>query len=322
MNYNKKKISIFNLFAYEMHKKKIAWIVTGGLNDFPIKIGRDLDIIVKDYDNHKNTKKIYINCLKKFGIKKIVVKKSFYGEIIFAYDSKLNYYELHLCKNKIRSGYFSIKPDWNKLCKIGNFYIDPACYIFKNNLSTFKKVKIYNYRKITKPKWLNFYLNDKIKKKKSKIIYLFNSSLIFLLSYPITFLLNIFEWFFNKIEKTNYVHSSYFLIKNKKEEKKILNLVKKYFSTSFYRGIICIDNLLAHKIFSKILNNKINSKYFKFFYQLQLFLISLIFNLNFEKMCFCYSLKNKNNLNLIKINYKNRENILDDVLIGIKKTLY
>ena len=44
-----KKLLLFNDFAKKMFKKKnIKWVVVGGLDNFPNKIGRDVDIILKE----------------------------------------------------------------------------------------------------------------------------------------------------------------------------------------------------------------------------------------------------------------------------------
>ena len=116
-NHNRIKLLIFNQFAKEMHKKKIQWIVIGGLNEFPDKIGRDMDIIIKDKKQKYIIQKIFINILKKFDIKNIIYKNDFYGNLVIAFDKYYNYYELHICPNKIRSGFFSIEPNWDSLKK-------------------------------------------------------------------------------------------------------------------------------------------------------------------------------------------------------------
>jgi len=54
MNNKKKKIKIFNELSTLLNKKNIKWVVVGGLNNYPLELGRDLDIIVK-----KKRSKIY-----------------------------------------------------------------------------------------------------------------------------------------------------------------------------------------------------------------------------------------------------------------------
>lgn len=66
MNNKKKKIKIFNQLSTLLNKKNIKWVVVGGLNNYPLELGRDLDIIVK-----KKIKNLFLKLLLKF-LKKII----------------------------------------------------------------------------------------------------------------------------------------------------------------------------------------------------------------------------------------------------------
>ena len=88
-NHDITKLLLFNQFAKQIYKKKIKWIVIGGLNDFPNKIGRDMDIIIKDKKKIKVMQNTFINCLKKFNIKNIIFKNDFYGNLTIAFDKQL-----------------------------------------------------------------------------------------------------------------------------------------------------------------------------------------------------------------------------------------
>ena len=126
-----------------LKKKRIKWIVVGGLDHFPNKIGRDVDIILKEKKYIKIVQKIFTDCLKKFKITNIILKnEKFFGDVLIAYDNNFNYYELDIKHYSLRSSFFSISPSWNKpLTKIGNFYIDSSCYSFKNYFSARKSNK-------------------------------------------------------------------------------------------------------------------------------------------------------------------------------------
>ena len=90
--YDKTKLLLFNQFAKQLlKKKKIKWIVVGGLDNFPNKIGRDLDIILKDRKYIKIVQNTFINCLKKFNIKNIILSMRYliYSKIF--YKRYINY---------------------------------------------------------------------------------------------------------------------------------------------------------------------------------------------------------------------------------------
>ena len=52
---------------------------------FQDKLGRDMDIIIKDRKtNNIVIQNIFVNCLKKFDIKNIIYKNDFYGNLLIA----------------------------------------------------------------------------------------------------------------------------------------------------------------------------------------------------------------------------------------------
>jgi len=279
MSHNKIKLKLFKNFSKLMKEKKVSWIVIGGLNDFPNKIGRDLDIIIKDQNKIKLVKKIFLNCLKKIGIKKIISKTDYYGTLLIAFDGNFNYYELHICNNKIRSIFFSVKPNWKRLIRYEYYFVDPICYIFKNYFSANNyNIKFLNYKLFKKPLWLNVYLYYKFR---GKIYFLnfFAVSLIYILTNPFNFLINIIEFFKNKILQMKYKHANIFYIPDNFIRKKVFFLVRKFYIKKYFIDIkdlnddffikyiyfkknkknIILNLLLFFKIFKKSFLNSQNS---------------------------------------------------------------
>jgi len=319
-NHDKIKLLIFNEFAKKMQKKKIQWIVTGGLNNFPDKIGRDMDIIIKDNKKIKFIQNIFINCLKKFNIKNIIYKNDFYGNLIIGFDKYFNYYELHICPNKIRSGFFSIQPKWDNLKKIENYYIDPTCYAFKNYFSAKKNyIELINYKKINKPYWFKLYLFYKLKNKNWNFLKFLIISIFYIVTNPIKSFINIFQWIKGKILLMQYNHSKLYLLENNKVKTQVLFYVKKYFTKNYFRGIKSIDEsfFLKYIYFRLYKNNKFmfSKSIFNFF----LFFISLNKNFIYEKMSFCYTLDKKNKIDVYRIKSTNKKQILLDIIEGIKQ---
>ena len=314
------KLLIFNQFAKEMQKKKIQWIVIGGLNKFPGKIGRDMDIIIKDRKKIKVIQNTFINCLKKFNIKNIIFKNDFYGNLIIGFDKYFNYYELHICPNKIRSGFFSIQPNWSALKKIENYYIDAACYAFKNYFSAKKNsIKLIDYKKIKKPYWLKLYLLYKLKNKNWNFLSFLIVSILYIVSNPITSFINLFQWIYGKILLMKYNHSQLYFLKNNKVKTQVLMYVKKYFPNNYFRGIKCIDEsfFLKNIYFRFYTNNKF--MFSKFIFDFFLFFISLSKKFTYEKMSFCYTLDKTNKFKTCDIKTTNKNQILSDITEGIKQ---
>jgi len=319
-NHDKIKLLIFNKFAKQMYKKKIKWIVIGGLNEFPDKIGRDMDIIVKDRKKIKVIQNIFINCLKKFNIKNIIFKNDFYGNLIIAFDKYFNYYELHICHNKIRSGFFSIQPSWNALKKIDNYYIDPACYAFKNYFSAKKNsIELIDYKKIKKPYWLKLYLLYKFKNKNWNFLSFLIVSIFYIASNPITSFINLFQWIYGRILLMKYNHSQLYFLKNNKVKTHVLMYVKKNFTNSYFRGINCIDkSFFLKNIYFRFYTNNNKFMFFKFIFDFFLFFISLSKRFTYEKMSFCYTLDRTNKFKTCNIETTEKNRILAGIIKGIK----
>ena len=324
-NINKKshntiKHLIFNHFAKQMYKKKIKWIVIGGLNEFPDKLGRDMDIIIKDRKKIKVIQNTFVNCLKKFNIKKIIFKNDFYGNLTIGFDKYLNYYELHICHNKIRSGFFSIQPNWRALKKIGNYFIDPACYAFKNYFSAKKNsIELIDYKKIKKPYWLKLYLIYKLKNKNWNFISFLIVSIFYIFSNPISSFINLFQWMYGRILLMKYNHSQLYFLKNNKVKKNVLIYVNKYLTKSYFRGIKCVDeSFFLKNIYFKFYTKNNKFTFFKFIFDFFLFFISLSKKFTYEKMSFCYTLKKSNKFETCDIETTRKNLILVDIIRGIK----
>ena len=314
-NYQTIKKKIFREFSQALAKKKIDWIVIGGLNEYPNKVGRDLDIVLKQ----KNKKNIVLNIfemiLKKNNIKNIFKKKNqFYGSIIFAYDDDLNYYELHICHNKILYGFLSLDVNFKKnIKKLDHFYINTNAYIFKNLLQVNKKIKnvISKDDKKNLPVFINLFFFLK-KKKLNKILIYILVSFFVLLSNPLNFISNFNMWIKKKYKISSYKHSKIYQISKKNIEKKTIFLVKKNF-TDFYRGIICINK---KDIFYKLIFLKLYKKNI-FLFNFLLFLRNLIY-LDFKNSFkFIYFNQNISNKEIIKINNIKQKYIINKILKGI-----
>ena len=320
-NHNKIKLLIFNQFAKQMYKKKIKWIVVGGLNEFPSKLGRDMDIIIKDKKNIKVIQNTFISCLKKFNIKNIIFKNDFYGNLTIAFDKQFNYYELHICPNKIRSGFFSILPNWGALKKIGNYYIDPTCYAFKNYFSAKKKnIEIIDYDKIKRPYWFKLYFFYKHKNKNWNFFTFLIVSIFYIASNPITSFINLFQWVYVRILRMQYNHAQLYFIKNNKVKTQVLLYVKKYFTKSYFTGIKCIDeSFFLKNIYFRFYTNKNKFMTLKFIFNFFLFFISLGKRFTHEKMSFCYTLDKVNRFKTCNFEKTGKNNVLADIMKGIKQ---
>jgi len=290
MNNKKKKIKIFNQLSTLLNKKNIKWVVVGGLNNYPLELGRDLDIIVKKKDQ-KFISKAFIKILKKNNIHKFLRHDDrFYGSVIIAFDKFYNFYELHFYPQEVRSGFISLKCNFNdSIIYIENFRVNKKLYAFKNFISTYKTNKIFNNSTIQSPFWLKFFLKNR------NFFYLY---LNFFFRHPIKFFLNIFRWLKNKYNLVNYSHSNLFFV-NLNEEKKIIRLVKKCF-LGYFKGIKKIDNDKFYKFYLKLKRDH-NTNFFTNFYLLVYYFIG---NRFLEKFYFIYT----TNPNLLK---KNRIIALD-----------
>jgi len=321
-SYDKKKILLFNNFAKAMSKKKIKWIVIGGLDNFPNKLGRDLDIILQERKNIKIVQKIFINCLIKLKIKSIILKnKKFYGDVVCAFDKDFNYYELDIKHPILRSSFFSIAPNWKKpLLKIGNFYTDPSSYAFKNYFSTRKnkKKKLNHLKNIEKPYWLKLYVDYYIKNKNFNLLTFFFISVIYIFSNPVLLFVNLVKGLHTKIAYAKYEHAPIFFIKNKKIEKVVLKYVNQYLLV--FKGVKCIENNFylrnAYSRFYKKNNENLPSK---FIFNLFFFIRSFIDRNKFEKMNFLYTLNKKNNFKTCHIDKPSKKFILTSIIHCIKK---
>ena len=319
-NHNRIKLLIFNQFAKEMHKKKIQWIVIGGLNEFPDKIGRDMDIIIKDKKQKCIIQKIFINILKEFDIKNIIYKNDFYGNLVIAFDKYYNYYELHICPNKIRSGFFSIEPNWDSLKKIRNYYIDPSCYAFKNYFSAKKNsIELIDYKKIKKPYWLKLYLFYKLENKNWNFLTFIIVSVVYIILNPILSLINLLQWLPKRILQMKYNHSQLYFLKNDKVEKKVLIHVNQNLTKSYFKGVKCIDeSFLLKKIYYNFYTGKNKFVPFKLILDFFLFFISLSKKFTNDKMSFCYTLDKSNKFKTTNIEKLDKNYILKKIIGGIK----
>jgi len=322
--FDKTKLLLFNQFAKQMlKKKKIKWIVVGGLDNFPNKIGRDLDIILKDKKYIKIVQNIFINCLKRLKIKNIILRNGkFYGDVLIAFDKHFNYYELDIKFYIMRSGIFSISPNWyGTLNKVGNFYIEPACFAFKNYFSARKinKIILNDYRKIKKPYWLKLYLDYKIKNKNLNFVSFSIVSIIYMITNPLTSFINLFKGINNKILTSKYNHAPIYFIKNKKEETYVLKYVKKYLRIYFW-GIKCIDkNFFLRNIYFRFYKVNNESWLSKFIFSFCFFFRSLSKKHKTEKFYFFYTLKKVKNFKTYDIGTTNKNQILSDIVGGIKQ---
>lgn len=311
MNYAIKKINLFKKFSKLMAQKKIEWIVIGGLNNFPKQIGRDLDIILKDPKKINIVKKIYFRCLMDFKIKNIITKKDYYGNLLIAFDNKFNYYELHICHNSVRSGFFSIDPNWRSLDKKKNYFLDTNCYIFKNYFSANKKkINFLKNNKIKKPLWLSLFLYFKFKEKINVLTFLL-VSIIFILTHPYKFLINSINWFKNRISQMTYKHSNVFYIPNKTVAKKVIFLVKKYFLNNYFRNIRLFENCF----FIKYIHIRLYKK--NFILDFLLFFKSLNRNFGNHQNSFCYTAQKPKKISYTIINNHNKKKIFNKILSGI-----
>ena len=57
------KFKLFNLFSKKIKKNKIKWVVVGGLNNYPRKLGRDMDVVIKDKSKINKVQSIFKSCL-------------------------------------------------------------------------------------------------------------------------------------------------------------------------------------------------------------------------------------------------------------------
>ena len=319
-----KKLLLFNDFAKKMFKKKnIKWVVVGGLDNLPNKIGRDVDIILKEKKNIKIIQKTFINCLKKFKITNIILKnEKFFGDVLIAFDDNFNYYELDIKPYSLRSSFFSISPNWNEsFTKMGNFYIDSSCYAFKNYFSSRKRQKkvLSNFRNIKYPYWLKLYMDYKIKNKNLNFFSFSLISLLYIITNPISSFINLFKGLNDKISFAKYEHAPIFFIKNKKIEKNVLKYIDEYLLTIF-RGVKCIDkSFFLRNIYFRFY--KINDKNFfsKFIFNLFFFIRGFNNKNKFEKLNFFYTLNKNNNFKTCGIYKKNKKFILSTIVNGIKK---
>ncbi len=313
------KFKLFNLFKKKMEKNKIVWVVVGGLNNYPKQLGRDMDVVIKDKNKINKVQSIFKSCLKDLNINHIMYKEDFYGNLIIAFDKYNNYYELHICPSRISSGFFSVEINWSNLKPVGEYWINPESYIFKNYFSARKKnIKFLNKYNISKPLWLKLFLYFKLNEKKRNLLFFTLISLICILSGPKVSFLNSVLWFKKKIIKMKYAHSKIFFFKNKKIEKKTIKIVRKYFLGTWFRDVknINLDNFVYKNIFNKFQKKKDN-KIINFISMVLLFFISLNKDFTKAQMSFCY-INNKNtNFNLHEIKDDNEKRIFKSILDGI-----
>ena len=313
------KFKLFNLFSKKMKKNKIKWVVVGGLNNYPRKLGRDMDVVIKDKSKINKVQSIFKSCLSELNISQIMYKEDFYGNLIVAFDKYNNYYELHICPSRISSGFFSVEINWSNLKPVGEYWINPESYIFKNYFSARKKsINFLNKYNISKPLWLKLFLYLKLNEKKWNLLSFLLISLICILSEPKISFLNTVFWFKKKIIKMEYAHSKVFFFKNKKIEKKTIKIVKKYYLGTWFRDVkkINLDNFVYKNIFTKFQKKRLN-KIENFVSMVVLFFISLSKNFTKAQMSFCYTNDKNNNFNLHEIKDNNEKKIFKSIFDGI-----
>ena len=318
--HNKIKNLVFNLFAKKMREKNIKWVVIGGLNNYPNEIGRDMDIVIENKNKVSQVIKIFKYCLKKYKIEKIVNKNDFYGNIILAYDNNFNYYEIHICPKKLRTGFFSSEVYWNNLKNVGLFKIDPITYSFKNYFSARKKkVKILKPFNINDPVWLKIFLSFKKNNKGINFIEFIFVSFVFIITNPFTTILNLFEWFAKRIQQMNYIHSKVYYLSNNDLKKQTTQNVNQYFLKNWFRDIENIEKCsFIKKLFLKIYGNKNKFIFSKFIFSIFFFFISL--NKNFTKfqMSFLYTTKKDRKYDLVFIKNINKKKNANEIIEGLK----
>jgi hypothetical protein len=96
---------VYEEFASEANKSNVQWYVLHGIEGYPEKIGRDLDIFVKSKADFIKLIKIFENILIKHHFRWIIRPNPIWGERVFGIDSNYNSVELHLI-NQVRSGIF------------------------------------------------------------------------------------------------------------------------------------------------------------------------------------------------------------------------
>ena len=219
------------------------------------------------------------------------------------------------------SGFFSIEPNWDSLKKIRNYYIDPSCYAFKNYFSAKKNsIELIDYKKIKKPYWLKLYLLYKFKNKNWNFLSFLIVSIFYIASNPITSFINLFQWIYGRILLMKYNHSQLYFLKNNKVKTHVLMYVKKNFTNSYFRGINCIDkSFFLKNIYFRFYTNNNKFMFFKFIFDFFLFFISLSKRFTYEKMSFCYTLDKTNKFKTCDIVTTNKNQILSDIVEGIKQ---
>lgn len=117
---------VYEEFAYEANKSDVQWYVLHGIEGYPEKAGRDLDIFVNSKADSIELIKIFENILIKYHFRWIIRPNPIWGERVFGIDSNYHSVELHLI-NQVRSGIleFSAFPISAKEYYAGRFPYNP-----------------------------------------------------------------------------------------------------------------------------------------------------------------------------------------------------
>lgn len=198
MKFRKK---IYEQFAANANQENIQWIVLHGIEGYPKKVGRDLDITCKTHSEENLLINIFENCLQNAKEAKWIIKPSpIWGKRILGINSDLDVAELHIIR-PLRSGIIEFVPDWNSINYIGTF---PSSPFMKYAKTIVMPALSENYWKEDKggnkindkdvPLWLKKFHkkhinNSSITKHDALLMMAF-----FFISHPFASFKNIFKW--------------------------------------------------------------------------------------------------------------------------------
>lgn len=123
--------AIYSNFAEKAKVERLKWVVLHGAEDYPKKIGRDLDILCGDKNEIANAAILFkLVAEENIDTKWIIFPNPFWGTRVLAVSSKYEVAELHIL-DKLNSGVISCSVDFDSVDNSKIFPVDNNAFEFK-----------------------------------------------------------------------------------------------------------------------------------------------------------------------------------------------
>ncbi len=122
---------IYNAVARKANNARVRWVVLHGIEDYPVKIGRDLDVMCRSPADAARLLEIFSACLRREGFRWIAYPSPVWGRRIIGITDEYHVVELHTIE-RLRIANVDFKPDWETVEYVeGTFPIERSMAFYK-----------------------------------------------------------------------------------------------------------------------------------------------------------------------------------------------